>query len=240
MNESLQQNNSSLKSFFISLIATVIVVAIGYVGYVFLAKKEDSKIIPSLVKQQEKTNKKGTTVEDIQPTSSQVSDVKEAPTQAQQNIEDDEVPVIPQPILEGDIQETAKPEQKQRVPVEMKLYPMTVKTTAVSAELAETREQQESGLGGRTSLAEDRGLLYILAKPDFYTFWMKNMKFPIDIIWIDKNQKIVDITHSLTPDTYPKIFQPVEPAQIILEVVAGFAKKHDIHIGDPVTIPKIQ
>lgn len=123
---------------------------------------------------------------------------------------------------------------------EVTLYPMTVNTTAISVELAESREQQEKGLSGRTSLPEDRGLAYLLAKPDFYTFWMKNMKFPIDIIWVDKNQKIIDITHNLTPDSYPRIFQPVKPAQIILEVNAGFAKKNGINIGDPVTVPKIQ
>ncbi len=72
------------------------------------------------------------------------------------------------------------------------------------------------------------------------SFWMKNMNFSIDIICIDKDQRIIDITHDLSPDSYPRIYQPVKPAQIILEVVAGFTKKHNIQIGDPITLPKIQ
>lgn len=215
------------KPFIASIFATIIVVALGYGAYsAFFQKKEtpirytDTDTVQQL--EEQKTN----------PLSNATEEQKE-----QQAAEDAETPVIPQPILEGELTSPSTPEKAQP---NVKLYPMTVKTTAVSAELAETREQQERGLSGRSGLPEDRGLLYILAKPDFYTFWMKGMKFPIDIIWVDKDQKVIDITHNLTPDTYPRIFQPIKPAQIILEVSAGFAKKHDIQIGDPVTVPKIQ
>ena len=224
MHEPIERKNSSLMPFIASLLATVVVVAAGYAAYsAFFKKKEIS------YQQTEK--------EQTLPKTQSVQG--QTPDQIQQQAEEAETPVIPQPILEQDVGQSVPFEREPQQP-SVKLYPMTVKTTPVSAELAETRQEQEQGLGGRTSLPEGRGLLYLLAKPDFYTFWMKNMKFPIDIIWVDKDQKIIDITHNLTPDTYPRIFQPVKPAQIILEVPAGFAKKNGIQIGDPVTVPKIQ
>ncbi|MEK7648731.1 MAG: DUF192 domain-containing protein [Patescibacteria group bacterium] len=236
-----QQQQSSFKSLFVFLIATLVIIGIGYGGYTVFLRKNDRSGIPGANKEQPANTQ---IVKQETPSIKVIQKKQDEKNQKiqQQNAlpeEEQEIPVIPQPILNPERATTPSPVRGASVPTPT-LYPMTIKATAISVELAETRDQQEHGLGGRTGLAEDRGLLYILRKPDFYTFWMKDMKFPIDIIWIDKDQKVIDISHSLTPDTYPRIFQPVHPAQIILEVASGFAKKHDIKIGDPVSVPKIQ
>lgn len=221
--DSKEENKESIKPFIVSLAVATLLLGGGYAGWTFFIQKKDAQVplssAPPLTGQQK---------------NGKLSTEQTEKDRAQKQAEDSEVPVVP-PAQEEIQQDENTPSEPA-----VKLYPMTVNTTAVSVELAESREQQEKGLGGRTGLPEGRGLLYLLAKPDFYTFWMKNMKFPIDIIWVDKNQKIIDITHNLTPDSYPRIFQPVKPAQIILEVNAGFAKKNGINIGDPVTVPKIQ
>jgi uncharacterized membrane protein (UPF0127 family) len=61
---------------------------------------------------------------------------------------------------------------------------------------------------------------------------MKEMNFPLDMIWIDGEGNIVDITRDATPESYPTVFTPVVPAQYVLEVSGGFSTAHDIHIGD--------
>lgn len=98
-----------------------------------------------------------------------------------------------------------------------------------------TYEEQKRGLSGRASLPEEEGLLFIFSKPDFYGFWMKEMQFPIDIIWINENNKIVHIARAIEPNSFPQIFKPSEKSLYVLEVNAGFAAKHAINIGDQAT-----
>jgi uncharacterized membrane protein (UPF0127 family) len=83
-------------------------------------------------------------------------------------------------------------------------------------------------------LLENEGMFFSFATSDYYRFWMKEMNFPIDIIWLDENYKIIDITHSLATSTYPNTVSPKTPARYVLEVVAGFAKKYSITESSPV------
>lgn len=95
-----------------------------------------------------------------------------------------------------------------------------------------TQEEKRLGLSVFEKLNENEGMLFLYEKEDYYRFWMKDMRFPIDIIWINKDFKIVDITENISPDTFPQVFTSKEPAQYILEVNAGFAKNNNIKIGD--------
>lgn len=74
-------------------------------------------------------------------------------------------------------------------------------------------------------------MLFVFEKADYHSFWMKDMKFAIDIIWIDEDKKITDITHNATPGTYPEIFKPSLPAKYVLEVMSGWIEKNNIEIG---------
>lgn len=106
----------------------------------------------------------------------------------------------------------------------------------VTAEVAATAEARKQGLSGRKELGEKQGMLFILSKPDFHHFHMKDMNFPIDIIWLDENLRVVDITAQLDPDTYPQTFTSHRPAQYALEVNAGFADEYGIVRGDKAVI----
>ncbi|MBI1998957.1 MAG: DUF192 domain-containing protein, partial [Parcubacteria group bacterium] len=89
----------------------------------------------------------------------------------------------------------------------------------------------EKGLGERTFLPEDGGMLF-LCLPDAYPrFWMKEMRFPIDIIWINEEFIVVDITPDVSPESFPKTFTPSSPTAHVLEVGSGFAKEHAIVPG---------
>lgn len=75
----------------------------------------------------------------------------------------------------------------------------------VKIEIAKTKEDRIRGLSGKKQLDVDSGMLFIFDKPNIYKFWMKDMNFPIDIIWIDKDFIIKDITHGATPPVISKI-----------------------------------
>lgn len=104
--------------------------------------------------------------------------------------------------------------------------------TEVFIEYATTGSQRVKGLSNRENLPQNQGLLFVFEKPDFHKFWMKDMYFPIDIIWIDENWKIIDITKNISPETYPKTFSPKLPAKYVLEVNADFGENSKINIGD--------
>ncbi|MEZ4200325.1 MAG: DUF192 domain-containing protein [Candidatus Paceibacterota bacterium] len=72
---------------------------------------------------------------------------------------------------------------------------------------------------------------------DYHGIWMKDMLFPIDIIWIDNDLTVIHIEENVTPETYPAVFRPTEPARFVLEVNAHFVDQFQIKVGDPVTIP---
>ena len=74
-----------------------------------------------------------------------------------------------------------------------------VKDVCVQAEVADTDASRQQGLMFRENLPEGQGMLFVFGTEGRYGFWMKNMKFPIDIIWIDQEKKIVDMKLDLSP-----------------------------------------
>lgn len=101
----------------------------------------------------------------------------------------------------------------------------------IKALVANTPDLREKGLSGREGLPEGEGMLFVFETPGKYGFWMKDMKFPIDIIWIS-GDRAVGIEKSLSPDSYPQIFYPGEDVNFVLEVPAGFSERHNINISD--------
>ncbi|MEX0934268.1 MAG: DUF192 domain-containing protein [Candidatus Saccharimonadales bacterium] len=105
-------------------------------------------------------------------------------------------------------------------------------SVTVEVEVADTAESRSQGLSGRESLLDEEGMLFVFDQPGIYGFHMLDMNFAIDIIWIDSDLKVVDITYNLSPESYPEIVTPVEPVSYVLEVNAGFVNQYDISIGD--------
>jgi len=105
-------------------------------------------------------------------------------------------------------------------------------TLRLHYETAETSEAQAEGLSGRDSLAANAGMLFIYPEPSNHCFWMKDMKFPLDIIWLNENKRVVTIEEDVKPETYPKSFCPDLPAMYVIEVNAGTVNKAGVHKGD--------
>ena len=106
----------------------------------------------------------------------------------------------------------------------------------VRVTVADTPETRQKGLGGRNSLAPDEGMLFIFPQDGEYGFWMKDMKFPIDILWLSSARRVVYMAQSVSPDTYPQTFTPTMPARYVLELPAGYAKAYTVDVGDEVRL----
>ena len=109
---------------------------------------------------------------------------------------------------------------------------VTINDYELEIEIVRTPEEQARGLSGRESLEENAGMLFVYDQPTTPSFWMKEMNFPIDIIWIGNDRRIVDISENIAPETFPRLFRPRAPVQYVLETNAGWAKSHNISVGD--------
>ena len=117
---------------------------------------------------------------------------------------------------------------------EQTLRRITFSTGAtIQAEVADTDAKRQLGLMFRKSLAQDHGMLFIFNQPDFYRFWMKNCRFPVDMIWLDQKKRIVDIKSNAPPclDDPCPTYQPKEKALYVIETVAGFANENGLRPG---------
>ncbi len=102
----------------------------------------------------------------------------------------------------------------------------------IIADIADTQTKRELGLSGRRELVEGGGMLFVFDETANHGFWMKDMKFPIDILWIDENKQIIDSISNWATSTYPKISYPKQKAKYVLELPAGFIDAHKIKLGE--------
>ncbi len=113
---------------------------------------------------------------------------------------------------------------------------MKIGDTRIQLQIADTDAQRELGLSGRGALPADTGMLFVFDENGMYSFWMKDMKFSLDMIWISATSSIVTIAKSVSPETFPQTFISVSPARYILEVPAGFSDSQHVQVGQTVKI----
>lgn len=116
-------------------------------------------------------------------------------------------------------------------------YSIYLGSVALSVTVADTDPTRIQGLSGVTKLKDLEGKLFIFDGDHKYGIWMKDMLFPIDIIWVNKNLQIVHIEENVGPDTYPKQFYPPVDARFVVEVNAHFVSSLKIKEGDRLTLP---
>ena len=107
---------------------------------------------------------------------------------------------------------------------------------SVQVEIVDTYEERAQGLSGISRLADTEGMLFVFTEDGQHSFWMKDMLFSIDIIWVAADGSVVHIAPSISPDSYPQSFTPPLPARYVLEVRAGFATEHEIGVGSKLQI----
>jgi uncharacterized membrane protein (UPF0127 family) len=90
------------------------------------------------------------------------------------------------------------------------------------------------GVPVTAEVPEDRGMLFSMSNPGLHAFCMRDMRFPIDIIWI-ADGKVAGMSEHLS-QSYPGVVTPPVPVRLVLEVPGGFAERHGIKVGDPVVL----
>ncbi len=103
--------------------------------------------------------------------------------------------------------------------------------------VASTEAAREKGLGGRSALAPNEGMLFVFQKDGVYSFWMKDMRFSLDIVWLADDGRIVYAVQNVSPDTYPHSFTPSADAKFVLELPAGWLAAHKVGLGTVAVLP---
>jgi uncharacterized membrane protein (UPF0127 family) len=101
------------------------------------------------------------------------------------------------------------------------------------ARIAKTPAARTKGLSGTEQLAKDEALLLAFDHEDLWKIWMKDMNYPLDIVWLNKDKEVVYIVKNAPPQSYPhKQFTPKDAALYVLELSAGTVEEKAIVIGD--------
>ena len=114
-----------------------------------------------------------------------------------------------------------------------KIIPIGIKGNVFHAEVVSSQDKLEKGLGARKDLCASCGMLFEFQKAGKYSFWMKDMLIPLDMIWISQG-KIVYIGKDIQPD-FKGTLTPSESADKVLEINAGKVDELGIKIGDAVS-----
>ena len=133
----------------------------------------------------------------------------------------------------------------QNVLVEVKDKQVTISGNTIDVEVVDNEISRRKGLSGKTSLKENEGMLFMFEEKNITpSFWMKDMNFAIDIIWIDDG-KVAQISENVqppekgTPESKLKFYTTNQPIDYVLEVNAGYSKKNNIKVGDKVILPEV-
>lgn len=106
----------------------------------------------------------------------------------------------------------------------------------ILVDVADTPQLRAQGLSGRQSLAANEGMLFVFDEPQMPKFSMRDMNFPIDIVWISEDLNVVAITPTIATETYPDTFTPPGPVKYVLEVNSGLSAARGWLAGDKVEL----
>lgn len=104
-------------------------------------------------------------------------------------------------------------------------------STVFAAEYVDTPASLTKGLSGRTQLDDKRAMVFIFGESGQHCIWMKDMRFDLDILWLNEQKEIVHIKQGATPSSYPNEFCPEHAARYVVEVPAGTTQTYDIRLG---------
>ncbi|HVO12146.1 MAG TPA: DUF192 domain-containing protein [Vicinamibacteria bacterium] len=114
------------------------------------------------------------------------------------------------------------------------VVPLTLPSGKVlQVEVMVADQDRAMGLMFRPSLPLDRGMLFVFEDEDFHGFWMKNCKFPIDMVWLDRDKRVVHVAEAVPPckaEPCP-VYSPLRRASYVVEMNAGQARREKAVVG---------
>lgn len=114
----------------------------------------------------------------------------------------------------------------------------TIGDQKISLIVADTQEEREQGLSGKESLGENEGMLFSFDRPGYYGFWMRDMQFPIDIVFLDGEEVVTVYENVPVPSEGEalSVYKPEAPADRVLELNANKVSELEIQKGDTISL----
>jgi uncharacterized membrane protein (UPF0127 family) len=100
--------------------------------------------------------------------------------------------------------------------------------------LARSSEERAKGLSGREGLQENEGMFFVFPKEGRHGFWMKDMSFPVDALWLNKEAEVIYIVENMKPESFPKTYYPDIPATFVVELPINTVAKTKVKVGDKI------
>jgi hypothetical protein len=128
---------------------------------------------------------------------------------------------------------TTAPQTQQRAgQTQLPTRQASISGSQLTLEVASTSQSRIQGLSNRLELPADHGMLFVFETRDRHRIWMKDMQFPLDILWLDEQLRVVDMKANARPASYPEtIFRPDRAALYVLELNAGSIDRYGIQEG---------
>lgn len=101
-------------------------------------------------------------------------------------------------------------------------------------EVADTESEREKGLSERNGMASGTGMLFAFKQNGDWRIWMVQMRFPIDVLWLNENKQIIHIKHNATPAEYPEVYKAGQQSRYVIELPSGTAKMLNLKEGDTI------
>lgn len=120
------------------------------------------------------------------------------------------------------------------VSVSKRKVPVSIGGQLVQARVADTDDSRRKGLSGTQPLGANEGMLFVFDTPSRWGIWMREMKYSLDIVWLDSEKRVIYIEENVSPKTYPKVFLPDRDALYVIELPAGFVSKYSVSWGQVV------
>ncbi len=108
---------------------------------------------------------------------------------------------------------------------------LQIGTGIFNTEVVSEDSDRQRGLSGRKTLAKTDAMLFVFDHDSKWGIWMKDMQFPIDIIWLDQDKKVVHVKQNADPNNYPESYVPTKKARYVAEFSAGTIKDKQIYVG---------
>ncbi len=128
-------------------------------------------------------------------------------------------------------------ERSQNICGKYNVVKIKVAQAAFTVDIADDECKRNLGLSGRTAQSKQE-MFFVFENVGNYGFWMNNMNFPIDILWISDSFKVIGMEKYVFPDTYPKSFGEEYLTKYVLEIPAGYSAKYNIKVGDKINFTK--
>lgn len=107
---------------------------------------------------------------------------------------------------------------------------LSVKGVTFKTEIVSTKEAMSQGLSGRDKINNNAAMVFDFGETAQHCMWMKDMKFAIDILWLDESDKIIAIERSVKPESFPDKF--CHNGKTVVELAAGTVDRLPLYTGD--------